>query len=165
MTTQREGPMSENKVEPWELVRDSLSRFNKIFLQIEEEGCIADCPPEWPRCSICLIRNESARAVRELETALKGRSLEEVQPPKEEIDISQYAFEPRDQICLVNGAECNIHAYYHHDGTLAWSWGVQKITPRGPTIVGNGAEFTKEEAIKAAIKAATGGKCERTPIY
>ena len=157
--------MSENKVDPWEIINDSLSRFQKILLQIEEEGCIADCPPEWPRCSICLVRNESARAVRELDKALKERNLEEVQTPPVQTAIDEYNFEPESQICLINGAGCSIRAYYHDNGTLAWSWNVQKVTPRGPTIVGNGAEFTKEEAIKAAIKAATGGKCERTPIY
>jgi hypothetical protein len=70
---------NKKTVDPWDLLREMLGSFKEIVSDLEEEECLADCPPEWARCAVCRSRLEARYAVRQLEGALEAHSKETVE--------------------------------------------------------------------------------------
>jgi hypothetical protein len=70
---------NKKTVDPWDLLREMLGSFKEIVSGLEEEECLADCPPEWARCAVCRSRLKARFAVRKLEGALEAHSKETVQ--------------------------------------------------------------------------------------
>ena len=50
-----------------------LSKVHRVLLAVEsdlqEDDCLSDCPPEWPRCARCRTVTRVAGLIRNIETA------------------------------------------------------------------------------------------------
>jgi hypothetical protein len=50
------------------LLREARGGFSSIDEVAVEHEC--DCPPEWPRCGLCRIRQMASRLERRIDTAI-----------------------------------------------------------------------------------------------